>query len=81
VRLFELARSGPAEECRTLYEWFLPLLRMDAVPEFVHLVKLCQQEFGLGSERLRLPRIPLRGPAREAALLAIAEAKMNHAAV
>ncbi|MEC7352552.1 MAG: dihydrodipicolinate synthase family protein [Planctomycetota bacterium] len=80
VRLFELARNGPVEECRTLYEWFLPLLRMDAVPEFVHLVKLCQQEFGLGSERLRLPRIPLRGPAREAALLAIAEAKMNHAA-
>lgn len=81
VRLFDLARDGEKEACRTLYEWFLPLLRMDAVPEFVHLVKLCQQEFGLGSERLRGPRLPLSGPVREQALLTIAEAKMNHAPV
>ena len=81
VRLFELARSGPSDECRRLYEWFLPLLRMDAVPEFVHLVKLCQQEFGLGSEMLRAPRMPLSGPAREVALMTIAEAKMNHAPI
>ena len=60
---------------------FLPLLRMDAVPEFVHLVKLCQQEFGLGSERVRPPRLVLSGPVREQALLEIAEAKMSHAPV
>ena len=78
VRLFDLARSGANEECRTLYEWFLPLLRMDAVPEFVHLVKLCQQEFGLGSEQLRAPRIPLNGEDRDRALMTIADAKMNH---
>lgn len=79
VRLFDLARSGNNEACRELYEWFLPLLRLDAVPEFVHLVKLCQQEYGLGSERLRPPRIPVSGTIREQALLAIAEAKMKHA--
>ena len=79
VRLFDLARDGDRSACRSLYEWFLPLLRMDAVPEFVHLVKLCQQEFGLGSERLRGPRLPLSGPIREQALLTIAEAKMTHA--
>ena len=81
VRLFDLARDGETEACRSLYEWFLPLLRMDAVPEFVHLVKLCQQEFGLGSERLRAPRRPLTGEIREQALLTIAEAKMTHSPV
>ena len=60
------------------YEWFLLLFRMDAVPEFVHLVKLCQQEFGLGSEQLRAPRIPLNGEDRDRALMTIADAKMNH---
>lgn len=81
VRLFDLAREGRDQECRALYEWFLPLLRMDAVPEFVHLVKLCQNEFGIGSERVRRPRLPLTGETREKALLAIAEAKMSHATV
>ena len=81
VRLFDLAVAGETEACRTLYDWFLPLLRMDAVPEFVHLVKLCQQEFGLGSERVRTPRLPLTGEIREAALIAIAEAKMSHAPI
>lgn len=81
VRLFDLARSGEKEACQELYDWFLPLLRMDAVPEFVHLVKLCQQEFGFGSERLRPPRLMLEGPIRDQALLTIAEAKMSHASV
>ena len=81
VRLFDLARAGEHDACRELYEWFLPLLAMDAVPEFVHLVKLCQQEFGLGSERVRAPRLPVSGELRERTLLAIAEAKMSHAPV
>lgn len=81
VKLFELARDGEHEAARELYTWFLPLLRLDAVPEFVHLVKLCQQEFSLGSERVRLPRLPLTGAVREEALLVIAEAKASHAAV
>ena len=79
VRLFDLARGDDRETCRELYEWFLPLLRLDAVPEFVHLVKLCQSEFGLGSERLRMPRIALEGEMRDRALMIIAEAKMKHA--
>jgi 4-hydroxy-tetrahydrodipicolinate synthase len=54
---------------------------MDAVPEFVHLVKLCQQEFGIGSERVRAPRLPVTGALRERTLLAIAEAKMSHAPI
>lgn len=77
VRLFELAVSGDRTELESLYQWFLPLLRLDAVPEFVHLVKLVQQEFGMGSERVRQPRLPLEGPVREHALKVIAEAKRS----
>ena len=75
IRLFELATDGNRAEMETLYQWFLPLLRLDAVPEFVHMVNLVQEEFGMGSERVRLPRLPLEGPVREHALAVIAEAK------
>lgn len=75
VRLFELACNGDRTEMEALYRWFLPLLRLDAVPEFVHLVNLVQQEFDMGSERVRLPRLPLEGPVREHAIAVIAEAK------
>jgi len=68
VRLFELARAGRFEEARALYEWFLPLLRLDTVPKFVQLIKLVQAEVGLGSEVVRPPRLPLVGDEREQAL-------------
>ena len=54
-------RRGPAAEARALYEWFLPLLRLDVVPKFVQLIKLVQQESGTGSERVRPPRLELEG--------------------
>jgi 4-hydroxy-tetrahydrodipicolinate synthase len=68
VRLFELAVAGKAAEARALYEWFLPLLRLDTVPKFVQLIKLVQAQTGLGSEAVRPPRLVLVGPEREAAL-------------
>ncbi|NRF67344.1 dihydrodipicolinate synthase family protein [Aquincola sp. S2] len=61
VRLFELARAGRVDEARRLYEWFLPLLRLDTVPKFVQLIKLTQQMVGLGSARVRAPRLALEG--------------------
>ena len=67
VLLFDLARRGDHEEARRLYEWFLPLLRLDTVPKFVQLIKLVQQEVGRGSERVRPPRLALAGDEREAA--------------
>jgi len=66
VRLFELAAAGRIAEARTIYDWFLPLLRLDTVPKFVQLVKLVQEETGLGSETVRPPRLPLAPPEREA---------------
>lgn len=59
VRLFELARAGRFEEARTLYEWFLPLLRLDTVPKFVQLIKLVQAELERGSATVRPPRLAL----------------------
>jgi 1-pyrroline-4-hydroxy-2-carboxylate deaminase len=68
VRLFDWARAGRLEEARRLYEWFLPLLRLDVVPKFVQLIKLVQAELAMGSERVRPPRLELAGDEREAAL-------------
>jgi dihydrodipicolinate synthase/N-acetylneuraminate lyase len=68
VRLFELARDGRIDEARELYDWFLPLLRLDTVPKFVQLIKLVQVETGLGSEPVRPPRLPLVDRERAEAL-------------
>ena len=74
VRLFDLCRAGRHEEARALYEWFLPLLRLDVVPKFVQLIKLVQAEVGLGSETVRPPRLPLAGDERQEALALIRSA-------
>jgi len=71
VRLFDLAMEGQWAEARALYEWFLPLLRLDTVPKFVQLIKLVQQDVGRGSERVRPPRLVLAGQEREEALALI----------
>jgi 4-hydroxy-tetrahydrodipicolinate synthase len=61
VDLFNLARAGMAQEAFELYRWFLPLLRMDTVPKFVQLIKQVQQEAGVGSARVRAPRLEVVG--------------------
>ena len=61
VDLFNYASNGETKKARELYEWFLPLLRMDTVPKFVQLIKLCQKEVGMGSARVRPPRLEITG--------------------
>jgi 4-hydroxy-tetrahydrodipicolinate synthase len=61
VRVFELASTGRMEEARALYDWFLPLLRLDTVPKFVQLIKLVQAEVGRGAATVRPPRLELEG--------------------
>ena len=73
VRLFDLALAGKTREARALYDWFLPLLRLDVVPKFVQLIKLVQQETGTGSERVRPPRLTISGKERDEALALIRE--------
>ncbi len=81
VRLFELAQKGDRDGAFALYRWFLPLLRMDTVPEFVQLIKLVQHEVGMGSEVVRAPRQPVTSRAREIALTTIREALRNRPTV
>jgi len=81
VRLFDLARAGRAAEARALYEWFLPLLRLDTVPKFVQLIKLVQAETGLGSETVRPPRLELAGAEREQALRLVRDSLAKRSAL
>lgn len=59
VELFELAAAGKKAEAFDLYKWFLPLLRLDTVPKFVQLIKYAQELVGMGSSRVRAPRMEL----------------------
>ena len=61
VELFNLAMNCEREKAFELYRWFLPLLRMDTVPEFVQLIKLVQAEVAMGNPRVRPPRLELTG--------------------
>lgn len=61
IALYRCAIEGRKAEAFALYRWFLPLLRMDTVPKFVQLIKLAQQRVGMGNDRVRPPRLPLRG--------------------
>jgi 4-hydroxy-tetrahydrodipicolinate synthase len=77
VRLFRLAQSLDPQDiarCDALYRWFLPLLRLDTVPDFVQLIKLVMAETGTGDERVRAPRRPVEGTERARALAVIRHA-------
>jgi 1-pyrroline-4-hydroxy-2-carboxylate deaminase len=77
VRLFDAGVAGRWPEARRIYEWFLPLLRLDTVPKFVQLIKLVQQEVGRGSEVVRPPRLTLTGAEREQTIALIRERVSN----
>ncbi len=66
VDLFNYAARGETARAFALYVWFLPLLRLDVVPKFVQLIKWVQEQVGMGSERVRPPRLPLAGAELEA---------------
>ena len=68
VALYDYAMRGETKKAEELYKWFLPLLRMDTVVKFVQLIKLVQQEVGMGHERVRAPRCVMAGAERKVAL-------------
>jgi 4-hydroxy-tetrahydrodipicolinate synthase len=57
--LFRLARAGRFAEAMPLYEWFMPLLHLDARPDLVQCIKLCEHIAGRGTHLTRPPRLPL----------------------
>jgi 1-pyrroline-4-hydroxy-2-carboxylate deaminase len=74
IDLFNYGMKREDEKAFELYRWFLPLLRMDTVPKFVQLIKLVQAEVGIGSARVRPPRLELVGPELEQTKTIIKEA-------
>jgi len=77
VALFNFALDGEREKALGIYHWFLPLLRMDTVPNFVQLIKLVQAEVGMGNPRVRAPRLELVGEELEKTRKSIKEAMRN----
>jgi 4-hydroxy-tetrahydrodipicolinate synthase len=59
VKLWELTRAGRWDEARELYQWFLPLLHLDVGPKFVQQIKLVEALMGMGSAKVRAPRLQL----------------------
>lgn len=65
VRLVEAFDEGKYDEALAIYRWFMPLLHLDADHDLVQSIKLAEEIMGRGSERVRLPRLPLAGQRRK----------------
>jgi 4-hydroxy-tetrahydrodipicolinate synthase len=72
IALVEAVRRGDLATARKIYRWFMPLLHLDAEHDLVQSIKLAEQIMGRGSERVRMPRLPLSG-ARRAEVAAMVE--------
>ena len=59
--LFRLAAAGRLAELMPIYDWFMPLLHLDARSDLVQCIKLCEHIAGRGSPITRPPRLPLEG--------------------
>ena len=70
--LFRLSKQQRFAEAMALYRWFMPLLHLDARPDLVQCIKLCEALLGRGSEVTRPPRLALEGETR-AQVVAIVE--------
>jgi dihydrodipicolinate synthase/N-acetylneuraminate lyase len=74
LRMWDLAEAGRWEEARAIYRWFMPLLQLDDHPKLVQHMKLVSQACGYGTERVRLPRLPLEGDERARVVAILDEA-------
>ena len=72
VALVEAIGRGDLALARDIYRWFLPVLHLDAEHDLVQSIKLAETMMGRGSERVRMPRLPLEG-ARRAEVISIVE--------
>lgn len=73
VAIQKLAKAGRIEEAIEIYRWFLPLLELDINPQLVQNIKLAEVATGIGTEYVRLPRMPLQGKERERVMNIIKE--------
>lgn len=68
VALIQALRAGNLEHAMRIYRWFMPLLHLDAGFDLVQAIKLAEQIMGRGSERVRMPRLPLSGERRRSVI-------------
>ncbi|AWX45913.1 4-hydroxy-tetrahydrodipicolinate synthase [Flagellimonas maritima] len=71
VAIYELVKAGRVEEAAKIYRWFMPLLELDINPQLVQNIKLAEVATGIGTEPVRLPRMPLQGKERKRVLAII----------
>ncbi len=74
VALYHLVKSGRIQEALALNRWFMPLLELDIHPKLVQYIKLAEAQTGIGSERVRAPRLTLEGMERKRILEVINQA-------
>ena len=75
--LFRLAKAGRYAEAMPLYEWFMPLLHLDARPDLVQCIKLCEHIMGRGTALTRPPRLALLPHEKAAVEAMMAKALKN----
>ena len=77
VAIYELQKAGRIQEALEIYRWFLPLLELDINPKLVQNIKLAEVATGIGTERVRAPRLALSGEERDHVLAVISEGLKN----
>jgi len=60
-----------------IYEWLMPILHLDARPDLVQCIKLCEEIAGRGTALTRPPRLALQGADREHVEKIMAKALAN----
>lgn len=65
VAIYRLVKAGRLDEARIIYSWFMPLLELDLHPKLVQYIKLAEVHTEIGTEHVRLPRLPLVGRERD----------------
>jgi 4-hydroxy-tetrahydrodipicolinate synthase len=81
VAMVAAALRGDWAEARRIYRWFMPLLHLDADHDLVQSIKLAEQIMGRGSERVRMPRLPLSGARRADVIARVEQCKATRPGV
>jgi 1-pyrroline-4-hydroxy-2-carboxylate deaminase len=77
VALVAAFERGDLATALKIYRWFMPLLHLDAEHDLVQSIKLVEQIMGRGSERVRMPRLPLSGDRRTEVIAMVETAAAN----
>jgi 4-hydroxy-tetrahydrodipicolinate synthase len=65
VAIYRLVKAGRHQEALDIYRWFRPLLDLDVSEYLVQNIKRVEAMVIGSNERVRAPRMPLHGEARD----------------